>query len=99
MKRYKAKLEMPEDSEDSKTEEQNQAQPEETRMQIMELAIYMESALNLKRKWQEDKQILNVDSREYKSRDDKAVESLKKRKEGQTDKAEEAGLNMPQLKP
>ncbi|MED6209996.1 hypothetical protein PIB30_059899 [Stylosanthes scabra] len=105
VKKYRAKpgityiVEMPDESEEDGEEGQNLLQLQTNQQRGMELALYMENALNLKRKWQQEEQNQKEDIKIINSAKIEETNSLKKRNESEYDKAEEAGLMMPHKEP
>ncbi|MED6177486.1 hypothetical protein PIB30_098543 [Stylosanthes scabra] len=107
MKKYRAKpgnmyiVEMPKDSEEGEEEVPNQMQLEMMAQQGMELAIYMESALNLKRKWKEEMSEQMEKDNKTNNIGEQAIEkkNKKRKEEAKYTKAEEADLTMPHPKP
>ncbi|MED6189044.1 hypothetical protein PIB30_091799 [Stylosanthes scabra] len=100
LRRQQKQQENGKEIEEDKAEEQERVQQEAIVQQGMELVIYMENALNLKRKWQEEGHPQIKDSKEGNNIQDEVVGSLKKRKgDAKSDKAEEAGLIIAHPKP
>ncbi|MED6175302.1 hypothetical protein PIB30_077116 [Stylosanthes scabra] len=106
VKRYKAKpsnlyiVELPEDSNDDKVEEKDEQLVEANQQQGLELELYMENALNLKRKWQDHEQLQVEELNANEDAEKGGAEVVKKRRGSKTDgMAEEAGQIMPHPKP
>ncbi|MED6157324.1 hypothetical protein PIB30_022144 [Stylosanthes scabra] len=92
-------IEMPEESDDSIEQNQQGEDQSDSQKRKKELVLYLESALQLKKKCHEMEMKLRHEDQEDKKSVQKIASSHKKKKElSQNQKAEEAGLYMPQQK-